>query len=96
MNFSPYRKASASGNPLDPSYLRSTRDGQKLYVPNVSSIGSQGVPYFSLPNSHRGTQLKSYGGHLKFKTRYQGEGYPVKAPIVIMKVGQNIFQILKF
>jgi len=87
MNFSPYRKASPSGNPLDTSYLRSTRDGQKLYVPNVSSIGSQGVPYFSLPDSHRGAQLKSYGGHLKFKTRYQGEGYPIKAPIVIMKGG---------
>ena len=86
MNFSPYRKASQSGNPLDSSYLRSTRDGQKLYVPNVSSIGSQGVPYFSLPDSHRGAQLKSYGGHLKFKTRYQGEGYRIKAPIVIMKV----------
>jgi len=87
VNLSPYRMATPSGTPMDSSYLRSTRNGQKLYVPNTSSLGNQGVPYFSLPNSHRGAQLKSYGGYLKFKTLYQGEGYPISAPIVIMKGG---------
>jgi len=87
VSLSPYREATPSTESLDQSFLRSTRDGQKLYVPNVSSLGIQGVPYFALPQSHTGKQLKSYGGNLKFKIRFQGEGYPLNAPIVIMKGG---------
>ena len=72
--------------PLDSSYLSRTHTGQKMYVPNAGNLGIQGVPYFSLPNSHIGKMLKSYGGSLRFKTSYRGEGYPMNAPIVIMKV----------
>ena len=86
VDLSPYREAAPSEQPLDTSYLRSTRDGQKLYIPNISGLGIQGVPYFALPESHTGSQLKSYGGSITFKTSYKGEGYPINAPMVIIKV----------
>jgi len=87
VDLSPYREAAPSEQPLDASYLRSTRDGQKLYIPNISGLGIQGVPYFALPESHTGSQLKSYGGSITFKTSYKGEGYPINAPMVIIKGG---------
>lgn len=51
----------------------------ELSQPNV-------LPYFALPESYHGNQLKSYGGYLKYKLRYQGYGRPLTGPDVILTV----------
>ncbi|KAF5283747.1 hypothetical protein FQR65_LT02641 [Abscondita terminalis] len=42
------------------------------------------LPYFVLPENFNGNQLKSYGGYLKYKLRYEGYGRPLNAPDVIL------------
>ncbi|XP_076378249.1 terribly reduced optic lobes isoform X5 [Megalopta genalis] len=40
--------------------------------------------YFTMPEHYHGSQLKSYGGYLKYKIRYNGTGTPNSAPAVIL------------
>lgn len=47
------------------------------------------IVYFSLPESHKGQQLTSYGGYLRYKIKYSSTvaGQDIKGPDVIMVVG---------
>ncbi|XP_078043463.1 terribly reduced optic lobes isoform X5 [Augochlora pura] len=42
------------------------------------------VAYLTMPEHYHGSQLKSYGGYLKYKVRYNGTGVPNSAPSVIL------------
>ena len=59
---------------------------QRLYVATRAGLGDTGVPYFSLPQSHTGNQLKSYGGYLKFTLSFEGEGSPINEPMIVVQV----------
>lgn len=47
------------------------------------------IVYFSLPDSHKGQQLTSYGGYLRYKIKYSSTvaSQTIKGPDVIMVVG---------
>lgn len=66
------------------------RDGVQLY--ESESVNRQStdnnVPYFALPENYHGNQLKSYGGYLKYRVRYNGTGQPNTEPSVIIS-GNN-------
>ncbi|XP_015437459.1 PREDICTED: basement membrane-specific heparan sulfate proteoglycan core protein [Dufourea novaeangliae] len=70
------------------------RDGVHLYgteaLSNELSRGraDEKVPYFALPESYHDSQLKSYGGYLKYRVRYNGTGIRNSAPSVIL-TGNN-------
>ena len=76
--------------PLDTSFLKSLRGGgQTLYVRSLAALGEGGgrrTPFFALPASHTGNQIKSYGGYLRFQLSYRGEGAPIPGPLVIIQV----------
>ena len=59
---------------------------QRFYLTNKANLEDNGVPYFSLPNSHTGNQLKSYGGSLKFSLSYAGEGSLINEPMIVIQV----------
>jgi hypothetical protein len=84
--------ASSSATPLDSSYLKSLRGGgQSIYVRSLSVLGdARRVPFFSLPASHTGNQVKSYGGYLRFQLTYRGEGAPISGPLVILQVSSAL------
>jgi hypothetical protein len=75
---------------LDTSFLKSLRGGgQSLLVRSLTGLedlARGGLPYFSLPSSHTGNQIKSYGGVLRFQLSYRGEGSPAVGPLVIIQV----------
>ncbi|XP_074025385.1 basement membrane-specific heparan sulfate proteoglycan core protein isoform X7 [Leptinotarsa decemlineata] len=68
--------------------------------PTLSLVGAQGVhatapgggelaqqnvvPYFAMPESYHGNQLKSYGGYINFGLRHSNRGYPVPGPDIII------------
>ncbi|XP_076397846.1 terribly reduced optic lobes isoform X10 [Megachile rotundata] len=63
------------------------RDGIQLYEPTpfYNNLPSErDIPYFALPENYHGSQLKSYGGYLKYRVRYNGTGVPNSAPSVIL------------
>ncbi|XP_076631096.1 terribly reduced optic lobes isoform X1 [Colletes latitarsis] len=66
------------------------RDGVQLSAMETLSNDVFGVraedrvTYFALPESYHGSQLKSYGGYLKYRVRYNGTGTPSSAPSVII------------
>ncbi|XP_017764583.1 PREDICTED: basement membrane-specific heparan sulfate proteoglycan core protein-like isoform X4 [Eufriesea mexicana] len=67
------------------------RDGLQLYqskalLPELSN--EKESPYFALPESYHGNQLKSYGGYLKYRVRFNGTGLPTTTPSVILS-GNN-------
>ncbi|XP_053982835.1 basement membrane-specific heparan sulfate proteoglycan core protein-like isoform X1 [Hylaeus volcanicus] len=70
------------------------RDSVQLYASNSIELSrdrdrsGENVPYFALPEHYHGSQLKSYGGYLKYKVRYNGTGTPNSAPSVVMS-GNN-------
>ncbi|KAK9294716.1 hypothetical protein QLX08_010779 [Tetragonisca angustula] len=67
------------------------RDGVQLYEPNTLSFTSraeESVAYFEMPEIYHRNQLKSYGGYLKYRLRYNGTGIPNTAPSVIL-TGNN-------
>ncbi|XP_043520195.1 basement membrane-specific heparan sulfate proteoglycan core protein isoform X7 [Frieseomelitta varia] len=67
------------------------RDGVQLYEPNTLSFTSraeESVAYFEMPEIYHRNQLKSYGGYLKYRLRYNGTGIPNSAPSVIL-TGNN-------
>ncbi|XP_031342212.1 basement membrane-specific heparan sulfate proteoglycan core protein isoform X8 [Photinus pyralis] len=55
-----------------------------LAAPYGDLAQSDVLPYFDLPDNFVGNQLKSYGGYLKYKLRYDGYGRPLTAPDVIL------------
>jgi len=74
--------------PIDANdFLKSLSTGQRLEVSSRSELGVSGIPYFSLPPSHTGNLLKSYGLNLLFTTSYSGIGLEVDSPLVIMRGG---------
>ncbi|XP_012342709.1 basement membrane-specific heparan sulfate proteoglycan core protein isoform X12 [Apis florea] len=71
------------------SILRSIdRNGVQLYQPELLSNIDTELPYFALPETYYGNQLKSYGGYLKYRVRFNGTGVANTAPSVILS-GNN-------
>ncbi|XP_076180736.1 terribly reduced optic lobes isoform X6 [Ptiloglossa arizonensis] len=66
---------SRDGVSLNGGELRSTRPDEQIV-------------YFALPDIYRNSQLKSYGGYLRYRVRYNGTGIPNSAPTVILQ-GNN-------
>lgn len=66
-------------------YLRSpnANDGIQAYRRDFNSRSE--VAYFNLPPSHRGYQLLSYGGQIKYRLTYRGSGSSIRAPDVILR-----------
>lgn len=70
------------------------RDSVQLIIPQAFSNelardnADEKLPYFSLPENYHGSQLKSYGGYLKYRVRYNGTGTPNSAASVIL-TGNN-------
>lgn len=70
-------------------YLRSppTSDGVQAFRRDFNSRNE--VAYFNLPPSHRGYQLLSYGGYIKYRltlnTENRGTGPAARAPDVILR-----------
>ena len=74
-------------------YLRLTRSGQKLFVPQteVTSLLPAGdgdsLLYFVLPESHAGNLLKSYGARIRFNINFSSaSGDQTQAPVIIIVV----------
>ncbi|XP_026298188.1 basement membrane-specific heparan sulfate proteoglycan core protein isoform X17 [Apis mellifera] len=71
------------------SILRSIdRNGVQLYQQDLLSNTDKELPYFALPETYYGNQLKSYGGYLKYRVRFNGTGVANSAPSVILS-GNN-------
>ncbi|XP_034185288.1 terribly reduced optic lobes isoform X2 [Osmia lignaria lignaria] len=73
------------------------RDGLHLdeSTPFLNQLAAEkDVPYFALPENFHGSQLKSYGGYLKYRVRYNGTGVPNSAPAVVLS-GNNYVLIHK-
>lgn len=64
------------------------RNGVQLYQPELLSSIDTELPYFALPETYYGNQLKSYGGYLKYRVRFNGTGIANTAPSVILS-GNN-------
>ncbi|XP_046742518.1 basement membrane-specific heparan sulfate proteoglycan core protein [Diprion similis] len=65
------------------------QNGFYVYDPNPESNAYASLPYFALPESYHGNQLKSYGGYLKYTVRRAGRGEKLNgAPSVILS-GNN-------
>lgn len=69
------------------AFLRPLAAGRRLQAPGLAALGVSGTPYFSLPSSHTGNLLRSYGLSLLFSTSYSGSGRPVAAPLVVLRGG---------
>lgn len=56
------------------------------------------VIYFSLPDSHKGQQLASYGGMLRYRIRYShiGASQTASYPDVIIRVSRVEVELLMF
>ncbi|CAD6239647.1 GSCOCG00008743001-RA-CDS [Cotesia congregata] len=66
------------------------RDGVDISVPYSNELSSYDIPYFALPEVYHGSQLKSYGGYLKYNIRYSGDGRNNTAPSIILKGNGNL------
>ncbi|XP_076237455.1 basement membrane-specific heparan sulfate proteoglycan core protein-like [Calliopsis andreniformis] len=66
------------------------RDSVQLFMSRASlndvtkERADKKLSYFALPENYHGSQLKSYGGYLKYRIRYNGTGNPNSAPSVII------------
>ncbi|XP_046437149.1 basement membrane-specific heparan sulfate proteoglycan core protein-like isoform X37 [Daphnia pulex] len=67
------------------AYLRSpsANDGIQAYRRDFNARSE--VAFFNLPPSHRGYQLLSYGGQIKYRLTYRGSGSSIRAPDVILR-----------
>lgn len=55
---------------------------------NNQSLFQQNIyPYFALPENYLGNQLKSYGGFIKYRIRYEGGSAQIFSPDIIISVG---------
>ncbi|XP_025163883.1 basement membrane-specific heparan sulfate proteoglycan core protein [Harpegnathos saltator] len=70
------------------------RDGVQLLESFSNDLNAYNIPYFALPENYHGSQLKSYGGYLKYSIRHTGNGTPNDAPNVILS-GNNYILIHK-
>ncbi len=70
---------------LNRPYLRSpsSSDGVQAYRRDFNT--REEVAYFNLPPSHRGYQLLSYAGYIKYRLTYRGSGTAIRAPDVILR-----------
>ncbi|XP_020284881.1 basement membrane-specific heparan sulfate proteoglycan core protein isoform X6 [Pseudomyrmex gracilis] len=69
------------------------RDGVHVVEPlaaanDVTGYNNYLYHYYALPETYHGSQLKSYGGYLKYSIRYSGNGTPNHEPNVIV-TGNN-------
>ncbi|CAL4087148.1 unnamed protein product, partial [Meganyctiphanes norvegica] len=76
--------------PIRSSFLSSRTQGSvKLNVRDRTSLGGPNdlIIFFSLPESHKGSQLKAYGGYLRYTIEYQsfGSGQQLAGPDVIIR-----------
>ncbi|XP_042860326.1 basement membrane-specific heparan sulfate proteoglycan core protein-like isoform X47 [Penaeus japonicus] len=80
-----YQQSSRFLSPQSSNAVQLNVDRSKLEGP------SDLIVYFSLPESHKGQQLTSYGGYLRYKIKYSSTvaGQDIKGPDVIM-VGNGI------
>ncbi|CAL7942482.1 unnamed protein product [Xylocopa violacea] len=60
------------------------RDGLSLFSSEPERESKSTIPYFALPEDYYGSQLKSYGGYLRYRVRYNGTGIPNSEPSVII------------
>ncbi|XP_067214248.1 basement membrane-specific heparan sulfate proteoglycan core protein isoform X9 [Linepithema humile] len=70
------------------------RDGVQLLESDSNNLNVYNVPYFALPENYHSSQLKSYGGYLRYTIRYSGNGTPNNAPTVILS-GNNYILVHK-
>ncbi|CAL1682411.1 unnamed protein product [Lasius platythorax] len=70
------------------------RDGVQLLESFSNELDVYNVPYYALPENYHGSQLKSYGGYLKYSIRHNGNGTPNNAPTVILS-GNNYILVHK-
>ncbi|XP_018057777.1 PREDICTED: basement membrane-specific heparan sulfate proteoglycan core protein isoform X9 [Atta colombica] len=70
------------------------RDGVQLLESFSNDLHVYNIPYFALPENYHGSQLKSYGGYLKYSIRHSGNGTPNYAPSVILS-GNNYILVHK-
>ncbi|XP_071582358.1 basement membrane-specific heparan sulfate proteoglycan core protein isoform X12 [Temnothorax nylanderi] len=70
------------------------RDGVQLLESFSNDLNIYNNPYFALPETYHGSQLKSYGGYLRYSIRHSGNGAPNNAPSVILS-GNNYILIHK-
>ncbi|XP_014478060.1 PREDICTED: basement membrane-specific heparan sulfate proteoglycan core protein isoform X5 [Dinoponera quadriceps] len=70
------------------------RDGVQLLESFSNDLNVYNTPYFALPENYHGSQLKSYGGYLKYTIRHSGNGTPNGAPNVILS-GNNYILVHK-
>ena len=56
---------------------------QRLYT---STADQDGISYLVLPDIYTGSHLHSYGGYLNYSLTFIGEGSPLDAPQIIIKV----------
>ncbi|XP_047486491.1 basement membrane-specific heparan sulfate proteoglycan core protein-like isoform X31 [Penaeus chinensis] len=80
-----YQQSSRFLSPQSSNAVQLNVDRSKLEGP------SDLIVYFSLPDSHKGQQLTSYGGYLRYKIKYSSTvaSQTIKGPDVIM-VGNDI------
>lgn len=78
------RDAGASGAANRP-YLRSPNSNEGIQAYRRDFNSRSEVAYFNLPPSHRGYQLLSYGGYIKYRVTYRGSGSSVRVPDVILR-----------
>lgn len=66
-------------------YLRSpsANNGIQAYRRDFNSRSE--VAYFNLPPSHRGYQLLSYGGNIKYRILSRGSGSSIRSPDIILR-----------
>lgn len=70
------------------------RDGVQLLESFGNELSGYNIPYFALPENYHGSQLKSYGGYLRYSIRHTGNGTPNNAPNVILS-GNNYILLHK-
>ncbi|XP_046613235.1 basement membrane-specific heparan sulfate proteoglycan core protein isoform X7 [Neodiprion virginianus] len=72
-----------------PEVLPVDQNGVHVTDPYPESNDYVDIPYFAMPESYHGSQLKSYGGYLRYTVRHAGRGKrPNGLPSVILS-GNN-------
>ncbi|XP_041450431.1 basement membrane-specific heparan sulfate proteoglycan core protein isoform X4 [Drosophila obscura] len=82
VELSPYRQI-VINDATSGQDLLTLHHGVQFRASNVV-YGGRETPYLALPSDYMGSQLKSYGGHLRYEVSYMGSGRPVSGPDVII------------
>ncbi|XP_034241184.1 basement membrane-specific heparan sulfate proteoglycan core protein-like isoform X2 [Thrips palmi] len=71
-----------------PSVRPLGRNGFQIYSSTIERdgfrLGDNDYPYFAMPDNCHGSQLKTYGGYLKYTVKYEGNGRPLDIPDVVL------------